>query len=189
MKKKKNVFALLIAMILVLSLSTSAFAATITVDGAFEGETYDAYKILEYTSNKTDSTTATAYSYYLDTSNSNYAALRTLLEGCTPAFAFTESADGTQAFVNNSEALAAKGDQIAAYLYENLDTLKTIAIAKSENNVADVDGKVEMGDLAQGYWFVTSSLGSLCTLQSYDDEALVVEKNTMITDEKTVYTY
>ena len=34
-----------------------------------------------------------------------------------------------------------------------------------------------MDDLAQGYWFVTSSLGSLCTLQSYKDEQLVVEKN------------
>ena len=174
MKKMKKIFALLIAMVMVLGMSTSVFAASITVENAVKGETYDAYKLLEYTSS------GDAYSYYLDTSNSNYAALKALLEGCDPAFAFTVSADGTQAFVNNSEDLEGKGADIAAYLYENLDTLKTIAIAKSEGNIADADGKVELEDLAQGYWFVTSSLGSLCTLQSYDDEELVFEKNEVI---------
>ena len=174
MKKMKKIFALLIAMVMVLGMSTSVFAASITVENAYEGETYDAYKLLEYTSS------GDAYSYYLETSNSNYAALKALLEGCNPAFHFTVSADGSQAFVDNAEALEGKGADIAAYLYKNLATVKSSALAKSENNVADADGKVEMDDLAQGYWFVTSSLGSLCTLQSYNDEQLVVEKNELI---------
>ena len=45
---------------------------------------------------------------------------------------------------------------------------------------------MQFTDLPTGYWFVTSSLGSLCTLQSYDAEKLVVEKNTTITDNKEV---
>jgi len=174
MKTTKKVLALIVVMMMVLGM-TSAFAATITVTGAYENETYDAYKILEYTSS------GDAYSYYLETSNENYAALKALLEGCTPAFAFTVSADGTQAFVNNSDALKDKGAEIAAYLYENLDTLKTIALAKSEGNKGTADKTVVMEDLPQGYWFVTSSLGSLCTLQSYSAEELVVEKNEVIT--------
>lgn len=170
----KKILALVLVVVMMMALSVTASAAEITVENAVEGETYDAYKLLEYTSS------GDAYSYYLDTSNSNYAALKELLEGCNPAFQFTVSADGTQAFVSNSEALEGKGAQIAAYLYKNLDTLKTIALAKSEGNVADADGKVKMEDLAQGYWFVTSSLGSLCTLQSYNDEQLILEKNEVI---------
>ena len=171
---------MMIAVVMMMAMTVTTFAATITVDNAVKGETYDAYKILEYTSS------GDAYSYYLDTTNSNYAALKTLLEGCNPAFEFTVSADGTQAFVKNSKDLEGKGAEIASYLYKNLATLKTIAIAKSEGNKADENGKVTMEDLAQGYWFVTSSLGSLCTLQSYKDEQLVLEKNEVITQpEKT----
>ena len=170
----KKIFALVLVVVMMMALSVPAFAAGITVENAVKGETYDAYKILEYTSS------GDAYSYYLNTSDPNYSALKTLLEGCNPAFAFTVSADGTQAFVNNSESLKDKGAEIAAYLYEKLDTLKTIALAKSEGKVANEDGKVNFDELAQGYWFVTSSLGSLCTLQSYDDEQLVVEKNEVI---------
>ena len=89
MKKMKKIFALLIAMAMVLGIGTSVYAASITVQNAYKGETYDAYKLLEYTSS------GDAYSYYLDTSNSNYAALKALLEGCDPAFHFTVSADGS----------------------------------------------------------------------------------------------
>ena len=174
MKKIRKLFAVMIALIMVLGMSFSTLAAEITVENAVKGETYDAYKLLEYTSS------GDAYSYYLETSNSNYAALKALLEGCNPAFAFTESADGSQAFVNNSDELEDKGAEIAEYLYGELATLKTIALDKSEGNVADEDGNVKMEDLAPGYWFVTSSLGSLCTLQSYDDEELVVEKNEIL---------
>ena len=176
MKKMRKLFAVLTALIMILGMSFSTLAATITVDKAVKGETYDAYKLLEYTSDGEG-----AFSYYLEKDNANYDALKALLEGCDPAFAFTDSADGKQSYVNNAEALEEKGAEIAEYLYGELDTLQTIALDKSEGNVADEDGKVSMDDLAQGYWFVTSSLGSLCTLQSYSDEALVVEKNEVIT--------
>ena len=177
MKKMKKIFALLIAMVMVLGMSTSVFAATITVDGALEGETYDAYKLLEYTSD------GDAYSYYL--LDADYqGALGTALKGA--GFTFTQSADKTQWFVDNSEDLEGKGADIAKYLYENIAEWKAAALDKSTGNEGTSEGKVEIGDLATGYWFVTSSLGSLCTLQSYDDEEFVVEKNSMITDDKVV---
>jgi len=60
MKKMKKIFALLIAMVMVLGMSTMAFAqeaastetggsATITVTNPAKGETYTAYKIFEAT--------------------------------------------------------------------------------------------------------------------------------------------
>ena len=41
---KKRFLALLVAMVMVLGMSMSAMAATIEVDGAYEDETYSAYK-------------------------------------------------------------------------------------------------------------------------------------------------
>ena len=198
MKKKKNVFALLIAMILVLSLSTSALAATIVVetgtnasDGSISqdvlsGETYNAYKILNYTSADTDGNgIPDAYSYYLTAEQyaaDNTDGLGKLLESA--GFHFTASSDGTQYVLDNAAAITDAAD-VANDLYAIKDKIASVAIA-SATATATADKQAVFSNLDTGYWFVTSSLGSLCTLQSYDDEALIVEKNTMVTDSKTV---
>lgn len=180
MKLTKRIISLaLVALMLMLAMNFTAFAATIDVSGAFEGETYSAYKLLEYTSNTT--TNPPSYSYYL--LDADYqGALGTALKNA--GFKFTQSADGTQWFVNNSDQLT-DGAAIAEKLSASIDTWKGAALA-SASEVGNADGKVQFTDLPTGYWFVTSSLGSLCTLQTYDDEQLVVEKNTTITDDKVV---
>ena len=180
MKLAKRIISLaLVALMLTVALNMTAFAATIDVDGAYEGETYNAYKLLEYTSNT--STNPASYSYYL--SDADYqGALGTALKNA--GFKFTQSADGTQWFVNNSDQLT-DGAAIAEKLSASIDTWKGAALA-SASATGTADKKAVFNDLPTGYWFVTSSLGSLCTLQTYDDEELVVEKNTTITDEKEV---
>ena len=171
----KKFLAILLTLTMIVGLSAVAFAATIEVEVAFTDETYDAYKLLEYTSD------GDAYSYYL--LNAAYqGALGTALKAA--GFEFTQSADKTQWFVNNADDLT-DGAAIAKTLYESIDDWKDAALASASED-GDEDGKVTFENLATGYWFVTSSLGSLCTLQSYDDEELVVEKNTMITDNKVV---
>lgn len=180
MKLTKRIISLaLVALMLMLAMNFTAFAATIDVSGAFEGETYSAYKLLEYTSNTT--TNPPSYSYYL--LDADYqGALGTALKNA--GFAFTQSADGSQWFVNNSDQLT-DGADLAEKLSASIDTWKNAALA-SASEIGNADGKVQFTDLPTGYWFVTSSLGSLCTLQTYDDEQLVVEKNTTITDDKVV---
>ena len=180
MKTGKKILALvLVALMLTVAMNFTAFAATIEVDGAYENETYNAYKILEYTSDT--SVNPPAYSYYL--ANADYqGALGTALKAV--GFKFTQSADGTQWFVNNSEQLT-DGAAIAAALSASINTWKDAALA-SATTTGTADGKAEFTDLPTGYWFVTSSLGSLCTLQTYDDQELVVEKNTTIIDTKEV---
>ncbi len=180
MKTGKKILALaLVALMLTVAMNFTAFAATIDVDGAYENETYNAYKILEYTSNT--SVNPPAYSYYL--ADADYqGALGTALKAV--GFKFTQSADGTQWFVNNSDELT-DGAAIAAALSASIDDWKDAALA-SATTTGTADKKAEFTDLPTGYWFVTSSLGSLCTLQSYDAEELVVEKNTTITDTKEV---
>ena len=180
MKLTKRIISLaLVALMLMLAMNFTAFAATINVDDAFEGETYSAYKILEYTSNT--SVNPPAYSYYL--ANAAYqGALGNALKAA--GFEFKKSSDGSQWFVSNSNQLT-DGAAIAKKLYESIDTWKNAALA-SATTTGTADGKAEFTDLPTGYWFVTSSLGSLCTLQSYNAEELVVEKNTTITDTKKV---
>ena len=183
MKLTKRIISLaLVALMLTVAMNFTAFAATINVDDAFEGETYSAYKILEYTSNK--SVNPPAFSYYL--ANADYqGALGTALRNA--GFAFTKSADGSQWFVNNSDQLT-DGADLAEKLSASIDTWKDAALA-SATTTGTADKKAVFNDLPTGYWFVTSSLGSLCTLQTYDDEELVVEKNTTITDTKEVSDY
>ena len=180
MKTGKKILALaLVALMLTVAMNFTAFAATIEVDGAYKNETYNAYKILEYTSNTTID--PPAFSYYL-TDAAYQGALGTALKAV--GFKFTQSADGTQWFVNNSDELT-DGAAIAAALSASIDDWKDAALA-SATTTGTADKKAKFTDLPTGYWFVTSSLGSLCTLQSYDAEELVVEKNTTITDTKEV---
>ena len=141
---------------------------------------YPLSKILKiFKSNK--SVNPPAYSYYL--TNADYQGdLGTALKAA--GFEFKKSSDGSQWFVSNSDQLT-DGAAIAAALSASIDTWKDAALA-SATTTGTADKKALFNDLPTGYWFVTSSLGSLCTLQSYNAEELVVEKNTTITDDKVV---
>ena len=177
MKKMKKLFAMLIAMVMVLGMSLSVFVGTITVDNVLKGEEYTAYKILNYTSDITKE--PAAYSYYL-TADQYTSGLGAILEA--EGFEFQVSADGTQYVLTNAEEITS-AEPVAASLYSKLDTWKDLAIASTTTTAATADAdsdetlKAVFEGIDPGYWFVTSSLGALCSLQSYDDEALVVEKN------------
>ena len=155
---------------MVVGLMSVAMAATITVDKVLEGETYTAYQILHYTS------AGDAYSYYL-TAEEYDSSLGAALVGA--GFTFTQSADKTQYVLNETTMTA---DQIVAAL-KTADLSKAISIPTKK---ADSDGQAVFTDLQPGYYFVTSTLGSLCAIASFDDEELIVEKNTTITDNKVV---
>ena len=172
MKKIKKIFALLIAMVMVLGMSTSVFASTIDVQGVLDGETYTAYKILNYTNN------GDAYSYYL--TSGEYDAIGSVL--VSAGFAFTKSADGSQYFVNNAEALTTNGvSDVAEYLGSHVADLGN---ALGKYTATGANGKAVFTDLPTGYYFVTSSAGSLCALHDGKDIATVVEKNTVTTPDK-----
>lgn len=177
MKNLKKFIKMLTAVVMMMAMTVTTFAASITVENVLEGETYKAYKILEFTSDTTK--TPAAYSYFLETSNTKTEGLKTILEGA--GFTFTESADGSQYILNETEMTA---DAIVAALKTaGLTNENVLAYAEA---TAASDGEAVFTDLETGYWFVTSTLGSLCAIASYDDQELIVEKNTTVTDEKVV---
>ncbi len=172
MKKMKKIFALLIAMVMVLGMATSVFAASVEVKDVIDGEEYTAYKILNYTANDDKS----AVSYYL--SSAEYTQIGSVLEAA--GFAFTASSDGTQYTVNNAETVDVAG--AAAYLKAHLSELGD-ALGKF-GPVTGADGEANFTGLGTGYFFITSTAGSFAALHDETDIATVVEKNTVTTPDK-----
>ena len=187
MKTTRRILALITVLALVLAMGTTAFAATITVDAVKKGEEYSVYKVLDYTAASTDEDAANeAFSYFL--SKADYEAKITIggvekTRGewlISVGFQFAASADGSQYVVTNSASLTGKGAELAEKI-----TAIVPALIHVDTATATDDEDVSFTGLATGYYFVTSSMGSLCSLQTYDDEALVVEKNTVPTVDKT----
>ena len=164
----KKLISLILALALVMGLAVSASAATIAVQDVVDGETYTAYKILNYTHS------GDAYSYYL--TSEEYASIGGVLEEA--GFKFTASADGTQYFVNNAGAF----DAAAAATTLSSSNLGN---ALGKYTATGASGSATFTNLTTGYYFVTSTTGSLCALHSDTDIATAVEKNTLPTIDKT----
>ena len=169
--KKLISLVLALAMILVVSM---AFAATIEVKNVIDGETYTAYKILNYTDNG-ETGADRAVSYYLTADE--YTSIGSVLEEA--GFEFTASSDGTQYFVKNAETF--KAAEAAEYLGSHVTDLGT-ALGKA--TATGSGGSATFTGLATGYYFVTSSAGSLCALHEDTDIATAIEKNTIPTVDK-----
>ncbi len=172
----KKILAILLATMMIVGLGITAWAATIDVQSVIDGEEYTAYKILNYRDNgKTG--TARAVSYYLTATE--YASIGSVLEAA--GFAFTASSDGTEYFVNNAESIDVAA--AAAYLGSNLSDLGN-GLGKN-GPVTGANGEATFTGLGTGYYFVTTTAGSLCALHEDTDIATAVEKNTVPTIDKT----
>lgn len=173
MKTTKKLLALITAIVVCMAMAIPVMAASIEVKDVLDGETYTAYKILNYTSSGTGS--ERAVSYYLTADE--YTAIGSVLEAA--GFAFTQSADGSQYYVNNAKDLDPSA--AAAYLGEHAADLGN---ALGKFTVEGSGGSASFTDLPTGYYFVTSTAGSLCALHEDSDIATVVEKNTVPTVDK-----
>ena len=174
MKNMKKIVALLLATVMVMAMSINVFAASIVVQDVIDDETYTAYKILNYSDNgKTGADRAV--SYYL--TSAEYDSIGAVLVAA--GFEFTASADGTQYVVTNGDSLDAAG--AAEYLGAHVSDLGS---ALGTATATGADGKAEFTNLATGYYFVTSTAGSLCALHEDTDIATVVEKNTVTVPDK-----
>lgn len=177
MKNAKKLLAVLIVVMMTLALAIPAFAGTITVNNAIDGETYKAYKIFDVT--YTDSGDTYPHSYtILSTSNwysivSAYATahpteLVLTQVGSTTTYNVTEGTGGLDAAA------------FAAYLIANVGSITEDGTATAANGSAELTG------LTAGYYLVDSSVGALCALKTADDSFEFDEKNGVPEVEKTV---
>lgn len=172
MKKMKKIAALLLAMVMIFAMGMTAAAAEITVDNAVEGETYNLYKLFDV-SVAENATADSGYSYYLTKADYDVYGATLKAAGVT----FTESADGSRYTVNVEDFDAAA---LAENLKDNVESLKKVASEEAEGTT------VEFTDLDEGYYFLDSSLGSLCSLNTSGDGKVIVEKNSFPSIKKEV---
>lgn len=176
MKRTKKIAAVLFALVMMLCLTATAFAAntgSITISNPVDGEVYNAYKMFDLRSY--DAATG-AYSYrvtsdwenfvkgdgaaYLDVDNNGYVYVK----------------NGTTIADNSAEAAALAK---AAIKYANDNNLSATATLNKANSY-----KAE--GLELGYYVVDSSLGTLCALTTTNTDATVNEKNDQPTIDKEV---
>lgn len=154
---------------------TPALAATINVNNAVDGETYTAYKLFEVTSSGDG-----AYAYSTNSEN-----LVNALEDAK-LVSFTKAAASNTWYVDTSETAANKFDakRVAEFLNNHKEDFNSYGLTPADDDVAGKSGASL--DLSEGYYFVDSTLGSLCALNTINDEATIDEKNSLPTVTKTV---
>lgn len=150
-----------------------ALAATITINKAADGETYTAYKLFDVTKSANG-----GHAYSLDADSSLVSLLQ--VNELDDILSLTLSADGS---VYNVSGLETEDDAkaLAEYLSKNVDQLTS-----SGSDVAS-DGVASIEDLDEGYYFVDTTLGSLCILSTTGSTEQIEEKNSAPSIEKTVY--
>lgn len=179
---KKRMTSLLLALLLMLSLSVPAFAAqegaltggSITINNAVPEQSYRIYQLL-YIESYNAATGAYAYKAnsaweswleqqdtYLTFSDDGYV---TWVEGADAA-----------AFAKLAQAHAAETTTITA------DGTKTAPAAENDKTTSTVS----FTDLKLGYYLVETSLGTICSLDTTNPGVTMTEKNVAPTVEKQV---
>lgn len=171
MKNMRKLFAMVLAIVMVLSLATTAFAAdtetgSITINDAVVGQTYTVYQILDLESYVKDTNTEVEgdQGIYVYKANS---AWESWLRTQTAYVSF--DAQGYVTWVEGADAAAfAKAAQ--AYAKEN-------SIAPSADAVTATETTVKFTGLDLGYYLVDTTLGTLCSLDTTNPDVVMEEKN------------
>ena len=184
MTHARKLMALLLALILVLGLSVTAFATgetgTITVDNPQADQTYTAYKIFDVTYN----TEKSAYAYTIDSSSKWFATVKAYADVEANGLKLTQVGDTTTWIVEKATGFSAAS-------FANALKVKVVGDSK-DNEIAATgkaltlsSGKATVSGLELGYYFVTSSTGALCNLTTTNPTITIHDKND-VPFEKTV---
>ena len=169
----KKIAALAAAALLVVAMAVPVFATeypsgkggdgSLTIENASYGETYAAYKIFDAKLNDAQDS-ASGITYYATADQKN--AFEALTGN---VFTFTAISDGTY-------EVGVKAD---ADVISFLKDLSSIPGAVQEfSGDADATGVMAITGLPYGYYYVTSSLGSVVTIDSTNGAATIYDKNT-----------
>ena len=174
MKKLRKVLALVLAMVMVLAMGVSVFADTVNVGtgkgsikltNASAGQEYTVYKILDATYDSTLKATA----YY--TESSEFA------EDTNTPFVFTDEPDNQgRYYVTNSPTAEA----VISWIGEVDDEWVApsyVTLVNGSTKTLTSGNVIEWTGLGYGYYFVTSGLGAVVTIDSANDEAVIIDKN------------
>lgn len=179
MKHAKKLAGLLLALVMVFAMATTAFAAqegtltggSITISNAVQGQKYNAYQILYLESyNPTDK----AYAYK---ANSVWKAF---VE--SPAIKDVYLKTDAQGYVTWVE----NADVAAFAKLAKAEAIKTGSTITADANATATSAEVKFENLKLGYYLVDTTLGTLCSLDTTNFSVEMFEKNAAPTNVKTV---
>ena len=157
----KKLFALMLAMALMLTVA-AAYAADLTITNATLGQTYEAFKVFDaYPSDETDLTKP--ISYTATDAQIELAGFKDIFDVATA---------GSVNIISKKSDVSET--QVIEYIIANIDDLKQgngISGAYSNNSTYVFSG------LDNGYYFVTSTLGSLVAIDTAGTSVNIVDKN------------
>ena len=176
MKHTRQIFALVLALVLTLGLCATAFAdeakpGSITISNPAQGKTYEVFKLLDVAADESDlanngfiyKLTADAWADFItnvqDGSGKNY-------------FNLFENGGMTYVLANENLKPGIADFAAKAKAYAETNKLAPIKTAKAE-----AEGALEISGLDLGYYLVRSDLGILCSLDTTAPNAQVLEKN------------
>ena len=179
MKHARKLASLLLALVMVFALATTAFAAetvktpttgTITVENPVEGKTYTAYKIFDVVYD-----TNGHYSYTIDRTDEWYGTVSTYANDAKHGLTLTRVNGGDTYVVTTGDGFSAP---------DFADALKADVNGKTGSTLSVADGKATVTGLDLGYYFVTSSTGALCNLTTTNPTVTIHDKNDMPFEKK-----
>lgn len=167
MKAWKRISSVFVAVMMLITMALPAFAAeqsgqgSIIISNATVGKEYSIYKIFDANPAGNDG----AIAYTTDESMKN--AIENT-EGGSGLFTFTKNISGTY----NVEKKASDA-AIIAFLQTAVDKMN---LEPDDTKTAE-SAEVKFQNLAYGYYLVTSSLGSVVTVDSTNKNVTVIDKN------------
>lgn len=167
MKTAKKFASLLLVMVMVFAMTTTAFAAedkgTIIVDNPVADQTYTAYKIFDVTYSGSN------YSYTIKTTSEWYSTVQTYAGTEGNGLTLTGVAGDKTTFVVSTT------DAFSAPAFAN--ALKAAMSGKTGTTLTADGTTVKATNLDLGYYFVTSTNGALCNLTTTDPTVTIHDKN------------
>ena len=173
MKHVKKLASVLLALVMALALTATAFAegetGSITINDAVVGQTYTIYQILDLESYNAS---ANAYAYKATT------AWNTFIN--------RDDIKGTYVEVDAQGYVTWKGDADAAAFAKLAQKYAKDNSITNQGSVTATSTTVSFTGLDLGYYLVDTTLGTLCSLNTTNPDVVMEEKNEVPTNVKTV---
>ncbi len=178
MKKLRKIVSLLLAVVMMMSLcvAVSADTASITITDATEGATYSVYRILDVTVG-TDSEGSPTYAYTPADGWEDFFELFDVLDYVTV---------DTNGYVSWKDGVGTDTVTMQAFAALITDYISSSGVSADASDTAGSSGELEFTGLELGYYYVTTSAGTLIALDTVSEDVEIADKNAKPTIEKYV---
>lgn len=158
------------AVLFAIAMTVPALAADIKIANSVKDQTYTAYKIFDV------SQKGTGYSYTMASNNEWKTDVDNFIkENPNCGLALVPNTNGSYNVTIADTFNDTQATSLAVYLNNHKDGKTTVA--GTVTGTGSVDAPIVITNLDPGYYFITSSLGSLCMLHTTSDTQTINEKN------------